>query len=333
MIPNANKSITITRQMAAKVATATAICAVILAAGACKQKSTGISMLRANDSFPAPFSATLSASPSGWSVQIGDSGITGLTVSETSYVTSATKMPGISEGAQTSGAMSFTANINYTFQFNVTKDGGTPVLCETSYAAPLNYQVEKTFIKCNSNFNASPNGGPSTLEPSSDAESDTTMGRYISDNTVTISVALMVNGRSMSPASIARWEALETKVKAIIIGRYGGNGAGASADVTYTIQADVKVTDANTLAAALISAYGGSSSSTDPSQTRKICSCMVTVCTAGECSVPALQAIPSITDPVQCAAKSGTIANSNSDPSSLFNDQMTTTEYLQCSMQ
>jgi hypothetical protein len=326
VIPNANKSITITRQMATKAATATAICAVILSAGACKQKSTGISMLRANDSFPAPFSATLSASPSGWSVQIGDGGsITGLTVSETSYVTSATKMPGISEGAQTSGAMSFTANINYTFQFNVTKDGGTPVLCETSYAAPLNYQVEKTFIKCNSNFNASPNGGPSTPESASDADSDKTMGRYISENTVAISDALMINGRSMSPASIARWETLETKVKAII-GRYGGNGAGASADVTYTIQADVRVTDANTVAAALIAAYGGSS-------TRKVCSCMVTVCTAGECSVPVRQAFSSITDLNECTAKSGTIANSNSDPSSLFNDQMTTTEYLQCSMQ
>ncbi len=312
--------------MATKAATATAICAVILSAGACKQKSTGISMLRANDSFPAPFSATLSASPSGWSVQIGDGGsITGLTVSETSYVTSATKMPGISEGAQTSGAMSFTANINYTFQFNVTKDGGTPVLCETSYAAPLNYQVEKTFIKCNSNFNASPNGGPSTPESASDADSDKTMGRYISENTVAISDALMINGRSMSPASIARWETLETKVKAII-GRYGGNGAGASADVTYTIQADVRVTDANTVAAALIAAYGGSS-------TRKVCSCMVTVCTAGECSVPVRQAFSSITDLNECTAKSGTIANSNSDPSSLFNDQMTTTEYLQCSMQ
>jgi hypothetical protein len=311
--------------MATKAATATAICAVILSAGACKQKTTGISMLRANDSFPAPFSATLSASPSGWSVQIGDSGITGLTVSETSYVTSATKMPGISEGAQTSGAMSFTANINYTFQFNVTKDGGTPVLCETSYAAPLNYSVEKTFIKCNGNFNASPNGDSSTLESASDADSDKTMGRYISENTVTIRDALMLNSRSMSPASIARWEALETKVIAIL-GRYGGNGDGASAEVTYTIQADVKVTDANTVAAALIAAYGGSS-------TRKVCSCMVTVCTAGECSVPVRQAFSSITDLNECTAKSGTIANSNSDPSSLFNDQMTTTEYLQCSMQ
>lgn len=311
--------------MAAKVATATAICAVILAAGACKQKSTGISMLRANDSFPAPFSATLSASPSGWSVQIGDSGITGLTVSETSYVTSATKMPGISEGAQTSGVMSFTANMNYTFQFNVRKAEGLPVLCETSYAAPLNYSVERTFIKCNSDFSGTPNGGPSTPESASDADSDKTMGRYISENTVAISDALMINDRSMSPASIARWKALETKVIAIL-GRYGGNGAGASAEVTYTIQADAKVTDANTVAVALIAAYGGSS-------TRKVCSCLVTVCTAGECSVPVRQAFSSITDLPECTAKSGTINNSNSDPSSLFNDQMTTTEYLQCSMQ
>jgi len=318
--------------MATKAATATAICAVILSAGACKQKSTGISMLRANDRFNAPFSATLSASPSGWSVQIGDSDITGLTVSETSYVTSATKMPGILEGSQTSGAMSFTANMNYTFQFNVSKDGGTPVLCETSYAAPLNYSVEKTFIKCNSNFNASPNGGPSTLEPSSDADSDKTMGRYISENTVTIRDALILNRKSMSPASIARWEVLEPKVIAIL-GRYGDNGAGASADVTYTIQADVKVTDAYSVAKALIAAYGGGSSSTDPSQTSKVCFCTVTVCTAGECSAAILQPISSITDPVQCSAKSGTIANSNSDPSSLFNDQMTTTEYSQCSMQ
>lgn len=320
--------------MAAKAATATAICGMILAAGGCKQKSTGISMLRANDSFPAPFSATLSASPSGWSVQIGDSGsITGLTVSETSYVTSATKMPGISEGAQTSGAMSFTANMNYTFQFNVRKGDGLPVLCETSYAAPLNYSVEKAFIKCNGNFNASPNGDSSTPESISDAESDKTMGQYISENTVAISVALMVNGRSMSPASIARWEALETKVRDIILRSYGGNGAGASAEVTYTIQADVKVTDPNAVAAALIAAYGGGSSSTDPSPTRKVCFCLVTVCTAGECSAAILQPISSITDPAQCTAKSGTINNSNSDPSSLFNDQMTTTEYSQCSMQ
>ena len=318
--------------MAAKAATATAICGMILAAGGCKQKSTGISMLRANDSFPAPFSATLSASPGGWSVQIGDSGITGLTVSETSYVTSATKMPGISEGAQTSGAMSFTANINYTFQFNVTKDGGTPVLCETSYAAPLNYQVEKTFIKCNSDFSGTPNGGPSTLESGSDAESDEIMGQYISTSRVTISSALEVNSPPMSQKSIARWKALETKV-IDILGRYDGNGAGASAEVTYTIQADVRVTDANTVAVALIAAYGGSSSSTDPSPTRKVCFCLVTVCTAGECSAAILQPISSITDPAQCTAKSGTINNSNSDPSSLFNDQMTTTEYLQCSMQ
>ena len=325
MIPNANKSITITRQMAAKVATATAICAVILAAGACKQKSTGISMLRANDSFPAPFSATLSASPSGWSVQIGDSGITGLTVSETSYVTSATKMPGISEGAQTSGAMSFTANMNYTFQFTVRKGDGLPVLCETSYAAPLNYSVEKAFIKCNSDFSGTPNGGPSTLESGSDAESDEIMGQYISTSRVTISGALEVNSPPMSQKSIARWKALETKVIAIL-GRYGGNGAGASAEVTYTIQADVRVTDANAVAAALIAAYGGSS-------TAKVCSCLVTVCTAGECSVPVRQAFSSITDLTECTAKSGTINNSNSDPSSLFNDQMTTTEYSQCSMQ
>ena len=265
-------------------------------------------------------------------MQIGDSGsITGLTVNETSYVTSATKMPGISEGAQTSGAMSFSANMNYTFQFNVTKDGGTPVLCETSYAAPLNYSVEKTFIKCNSNFNASPNGGPSTLESGSDADSDQTMGRYISENSVAISAALNLNSQSMSPTSIARWQALETKVKTII-SRYGDNAAGATEEVTNTILADVRVTDAYGVAAALIAAYGGSSSSTDSSQTRKVCSCMVTVCTAGECSVPALQAISSITDPAQCAAKSGTIENSNSDPSSLFNDQMTTTEYSQCSI-
>jgi len=282
-------------------------------------------MLRANDRFNAPFSATLSASPSGWSVQIGDSDITGLTVSETSYVTSATKMPGISEGAQTSGAMSFTANMNYTFQFNVSKDGGTPVLCETSYAAPLNYSVEKTFIKCNSNFNASPNGGPSTPESGYDAESDKTMGQYISENTVTISVALMVNGRSMSKASTARWEALEPKVKAIV-GRYGEHAAGATEEVTNTIlAADVRVTDAYSVAKALIAAYGGSS-------TRKVCSCMVTVCTAGECSVPVRQAFSSITDLNECTAKSGTIANSNSDPSLLVNE-MTTTEYLQCSMQ
>ena len=326
MNPNANKSITPIRQMAAKAATATAIFGMILAAGGCKQKNTGISMLRANDSFPAPFSATLSASPSGWSVQIGDSGsITGLTVNETSYVTSTTKMPGISEGAQTSGVMSFTANMNYTFQFNVRKGDGLPVLCETSYAAPLNYSVEKTFIKCNSDFSGTPNGGPSTPESASDADSDKTMGRYISENTVAISDALMINDRSMSPASIARWKALETKVIAIL-GRYGGNGAGASAEVTYTIQADVRVTDANAVAAALIAAYGGSS-------TRKVCSCMVTVCTAGECSVPVRQAFSSITDLNECTAKSGTINNSNSDPSSLFNDQMTTTEYLQCSMQ
>lgn len=330
---NIEKSTTTVRNTTKLALTAAILGGITLSAGACKQKSTGISMLRANDSFPAPFSATLSANPSGWSVQIGDSGsITGLTVNETSYVTSATKMPGIAEGAQTAGAMTFTANMNYTFQFNVRKGDGLPVLCETSYAAPLNYSVERAFIKCNGNFNASPNGDSSTPESISDAESDKTMGQYISENTVAIRDALLLNRRSMSPASIARWEALESKVIAIL-DRYGRNGAGASAEVTYTIQADVKVTDANTVAVALIAAYGGSPSSTDPSPTRKVCFCMVAVCTAGECSAAILQPISSITDPAQCTAKSGTIENSNSDPSSLFNDQMTTTEYSQCSMQ
>ena len=319
--------------MAAKAATAAAIFGMILAAGGCKQKSTGISTLRAKD-FQAPFNATLSASRDGWSVQIGDSGsIPGLTVNETSYVTSATKMPGISEGAQTSGAMSFTANMNYTFQFNVRKGDGLPVLCETSYAAPLNYSVEKAFIKCNSDFSGTPNGGPSTLESGSDAESDEIMGQYISTSRVTISGALEVNSPPMSQKSIARWEALETKVRDIILSSYGGNGAGASAEVTYKIQADVKVSNPNAVAAALIAAYDGGSSSTDPSTTRKVCFCMVTVCTTGECSAAILQPISSITDPVQCAKKSGTNENSGSNSSFLIDDQITTTEYSQCSMQ
>ena len=318
--------------MAAKAATAAAIFGMILAAGGCKQKSTGISTLRAKD-FQAPFNATLSASRDGWSVQIGDSGsIPGLTVNETSYVTSATKMPGISEGAQTSGAMSFTANMNYTFQFTVRKGDGLPVLCETSYPAPLKHSVDKAFIKCDSNFNASPNGDSSTLESSSDAESDEIMGQYILTSHVKITDALEVYRPSMMKESIERWKALETKV-IDILGRDGGNGAGASAEVTNTVPNYVRVRDASRVAAALIKVYGGSSSSTDPSQTRNVCSCMVTVCTAGECSVPVRQAFSSITDLNECTAKSGTIANSNSDPSSLFNDQMTTTEYLQCSMQ
>ncbi len=305
--------------------------------GACNKNILGSSKLR-GASFPAPFSAALSASTLGWAVSLmsdGGGASNNFSVTEVSYASSTTQAPGIPDGIQTAGGIGFTANMVYTFQFNVKKAGATDTaLCETSYAAPLNYSVEKTFITCDTDFTPPLNPGPANTENESEVKADEAMGLAIVQYKVGIEEAMIGltqdQGYRFSPQAITRWNSLETSVKAIV-SRYGDNGVGGTEEVTNTVLSNVQVTDAVRVSSALIAAYGSATSNNtvDPS---KVCTCLVAVCTAEECSVPSQQAISSITDSAQCSAKSGTTETSNSDPSSLFDAQVTTSQYSECSI-
>lgn len=308
---------------------------------ACKQKSTaGRSGLRSS-TYQAPFSATLSASADGWQVDISQNGgpATEYAVADVSYIASAGPAPGVTDGAPVAGTVSVSGNLNYTFQFHVTKSAtNVTALCETTYAAPLRFMVEPVFVKCNADFSSASNNAPggNGADPSGNTsvpelDADRAMGFAIMQYKVTINDALASlqqdGGYRFSGETVTRWNNLASKVKQIIE-RYAGNAAGAIDEVLSTVQNDVQVADNFRVSDSLIEAY------TRPANqnTVKNCVCTVAVCTAGECSDPAEETIPGITDAAACAAKSRTLERQNSDPSSLLNDGQTTKEFSACSM-
>ena len=248
------------------IAAAVAIASLALVTFACKQKAS-VSKLR-NTSYPAPFSATLSTNQSGWAVGLGDSGIhPDFTVTEVSYVSSSAAATGVFDSTQGGGVSMFTASVNYTFQFAVKRNTGraTPVLCETSFAAPLRYTIESTFIKCSGDLlNEGNSGGGTPLQNESEDAADQAMGLAVIEYKVSIRDAMtglsQDHGYRFSPESITRWNSLESKIKGIV-DRYPGSAAGATEEVISTIQGLVTVTNSVGMASALIKVYGATGGS------------------------------------------------------------------------
>ena len=308
----------------------------------CKAKHVARGKLRST-SFAAPFSATLSASDAGWKVDLSQGGApsTEYSVSSVSYVASAGPVPANAEGAATSGTVTFNANVNYTFQFNATKAGtNVTALCETTYAAPLRYAVEPTFVQCNAdlgrateNSQGNTPGNENGSQPATVAEleADRTIGFAIQQYNLTVTQALtsLVQdaGYNFSTDTISRWNSLGAKVFQIVE-RYAGNEIAAAEEVTNAVSGDVQVADSPRVAEALIRAYSRPPGQQSPAL--KTCTCTVVAFTAGEYSSPTEEKFNLDAD--ACAAKSGTIENLNSDPSSLFNDALTSKQFSNCSM-
>lgn len=247
------------------IAASVVIGSLALVTFACKQKA-GVSKLR-NTSYPAPFSATLSTTQSGWAVGLGDSGIhPDFTVTEVSYVSSSAAATGVFDSTQGGGVSMFTASVNYTFQFAVKRNTGTatPVLCETSFAAPLRYTIESTFIKCSGDLlNEGNSGGGTQLQNESEDAADQAMGLAVINNNLSITEAmarLNYGGPTLSTKSIARWNSLESQIKGIVA-RYPGYAAGATEEVISAIQGSVQVTNSVDMASALIKVYGATGGS------------------------------------------------------------------------
>ena len=249
------------------IAAAVAIGSLALVTFACKQKAS-VSKLR-NTSYPAPFSATLSTTQSGWAVGLGDSGIhPDFTVTEVSYVSSSAAATGVFDSTQGSGVSMFTASVNYTFQFAVKRNTGraTPVLCETSFAAPLRYTIESTFIKCSGDLLNEGNSGGGT--PLQSEESEQTDDQAVSFAVINykFSISDAINGhvqelgRCRSQECRTRWTSLESKIKGIV-DRYPGYAAGATEEVISAIQGLVTVTNSVGMASALIKVYGATGGS------------------------------------------------------------------------
>jgi len=238
----------------------------------CKPKHVARGKLRSS-SFPAPFAATLSASEAGWQVDLSQNGApsTEYSVSSVSYISStAGTVPATQEGTVTSGTVTFGANVNYTFQFNATKAGtNVTALCETTYAAPLRYAVEATFVQCNADLSRAAentpgntprddNGSPSTNTTLTELEADRTIGFAVQQYRVTVTDALtsLIQdlGYNFSQDTISRWNSLGTKVSRIVE-NYSGDGSAATEEVTNAVSGDVQVADSPRVAEALIQAY------------------------------------------------------------------------------
>lgn len=312
---------------------------VLSASAGCKAKFNAGSSLR-SASYQAPFAATLSASEAGWRVDISQNGgpSTDYAVESVSYISSGAAVPAIVEGAATSGTLTFNANVNYTFQFAAVRTSDNArALCETTYAAPLRYAVEPSLIKCDKDLAATSGTdnqgqtGPSTNAVLTEAEADQTIASAIVQYKVTVNDALTSlvqdHAYAFSSETVSRWNSIGSRAFQIVE-RYAGNEIAATEEIINTLNGTVQVPDTSMLAQGLIAAY------TKPANQRpdsKACTCTVTTCTAGECTADS-EVIRGIFEAAACAAKSGSVESSNSDPSSLFNDGLTTREFSDCAL-
>ena len=296
----------------------------------CKRKSTvGKSSLRDGPmTREAPFGVFLSVKENQWRVTpivkrtngnpAGEYKVIdySIALSETANLRGRTEGPGAAtlklEGRRVSPL--------YKINFRVEKTNGAQANCQVSSEINSTYYMDYETPMCDGDFSGTSTGD----DAGSGQKDDEIIGSGIADQGVRIDTTLQTlsqDGYTFAPQTFGKWQRLHDWVSSET--NTAGNDENSLVDRIVTkIQAlGIAAKDPYKLAYGLIKAY--SVGPPGPS-----CVCTVAVCTAEECSVPAEETIPGITDAAACRA----LERQNSDPSSLFNDGQTTKEFSACSM-
>jgi hypothetical protein len=305
------------------------VCLAFSMNASCKRKSTvGKSSLRDGPmSRKAPFGVFLSVQGNHWHLtpvkrSTNGSPDNGYQVTDFSIALSRPAVLGDSSETPGSAKLkvrdSTSGSPTYIIKFTVKKTTNSVTAnCEVRSQIRSTFDMEYAPIMCDGDFS-----GTSTGDDGGSVEKDDeVIGSGIADRGVRIDTTvqtLFEDGYTFAPETRGKWHRLHEWVLEQI--NTAGNDENRLVDMIVTkIQAlGIAAKDPYKLAYGLIKAY--SVGPPGPS-----CVCTVSVCTARECSVPAEETIPGITDPGECSRK-------NSDSSAQFDDGQEYKVFNNCSM-